>query len=344
MATSEPAPFYPGIHALRAVAATLVVIEHAAFVANDYSLFGISLIVPHFSYGRIGVILFFAISGFVIALQRTKPAGEFIVHRLLRIYPSYWIAILLSAAAFASVGKHISASPASILLYPSVTSDDALAIPYWTLVFEVTFYALAALAFAAKLSDRTLTLLAVAWIVAVNLFAADPASAVEYSLPGPTILLSPAVQVFPMGLICGLHFGALRRAGRWPYVVASIVAYVAGIAFAELSVAKILMLGISSACLIVAVADLGRSCRKTIEWFGDASYGIYLIHFPVLLAVVKLSPDHRFLTLFSIALALGITFGRFDHWLYRSMIRKLWPRLAQPPQPVPHRAASSGLQ
>jgi peptidoglycan/LPS O-acetylase OafA/YrhL len=90
-------PFFPGIHALRAVAATLVVITHAAYVANDSAEV---VVAPYVAYGRIGVILFFAISGFVIALQRQKPVGVFIVHRLLRIYPSYWIALLTAALGF----------------------------------------------------------------------------------------------------------------------------------------------------------------------------------------------------------------------------------------------------
>jgi peptidoglycan/LPS O-acetylase OafA/YrhL len=96
---AEPKPFFPGIHALRAVAATLVVIQHAAYVANDYFVFGYDIDNDYFIYGRVGVILFFAISGFVIALQRTKPVGVFIVHRLLRIYPNYWLATLFAAAA-----------------------------------------------------------------------------------------------------------------------------------------------------------------------------------------------------------------------------------------------------
>jgi exopolysaccharide production protein ExoZ len=54
-----------------------------------------------------------------------------------------------------------------------------------------------------RLSDRTLTIVAVLWIVAVNLFAANPTD-MEYEFPGPTILLCAAVQVFPMGLICGI--------------------------------------------------------------------------------------------------------------------------------------------
>jgi exopolysaccharide production protein ExoZ len=312
----EPRRFFPGIHALRFLAATLVVIEHSAYIANDYPLLLSITVIPHFSYGRVGVILFFAISGFVIALQRTKPVGEFIAHRVLRIYPSYWIALALEAVCFAALGKPIGATAASLLLYPSTGESSLTTIPYWTLAFEMTFYALAAVAFWRRLSDRSLTLIAVVWIAAVNLFPGN----VAYAFPGPMILLSPAVQVFPMGLICGIHFETLRRVGRWPYAVGAIIAYIASFPFAELSAWKLLTLGISASCLILAVADLGKS--RIVKWLGDASYGIYLVHFPVIVAVSSIAAL-RFPWLLIIGMACGIAYGRFDYRLYRTMITAL---------------------
>src|SRR4051794_30416269 len=178
---SDTRTFFPGIHALRVLAAVLVVLEHSAYVSKDYTLLGYSIVQPYFSCGRIGVILFFAISGFVIALQRKKPVGEFIAHRFLRIYPSYWLAMAVAAVLFWMVSRHVQwPSLASILLYPSRIADDTFAIPYWTLTFEMTFYALAALSFSFRLTNRTLTLIAVLWIAVANLFA--PASTGNYAL------------------------------------------------------------------------------------------------------------------------------------------------------------------
>jgi exopolysaccharide production protein ExoZ len=306
-------PFFPGIHALRAVAATLVVITHADYAAN--ASVGLP-VTSYVAYGRIGVILFFAISGFVIALQRRKPVGIFIVHRLLRIYPSYWIALLTAALAFYLVRRPVAGlGPAPILLLPTATGSDAFAVPYWTLVFEMVFYALAAFGFSIRLSDRTLTILSVAWIVAVNLFGQDPADAMEYTFPGSAILLSSAVQVFPMGLICGIHFEKLRRIGLWPYAIGAALAFFASTGFADLSIAKSCTLGISASCLIVAVADIDR--LRILKWLGDASYGIYLIHFPAMMSVASISGHHGYLWFLAIGLACGTIFGLFDHRLYR---------------------------
>jgi exopolysaccharide production protein ExoZ len=152
----EKPKLFPGIYALRALAAASVVIQHAAFTAGNLS--------PYLYCGRFGVVLFFAISGFVIALQRRKSPGVFAAHRLLRIYPGYWLALLIEAVVFAMMGRPVGVSMASALLYPSSIGNDFTSIPYWTLAFEMFFYALATVAFAIRLSDRALTMLALLWM------------------------------------------------------------------------------------------------------------------------------------------------------------------------------------
>ena len=62
------AQFFPGVHGLRALAAMTVLFSHAIYFANGH------VATPGQVWlGRAGVMLFFAISGFVIALQRRKP-------------------------------------------------------------------------------------------------------------------------------------------------------------------------------------------------------------------------------------------------------------------------------
>jgi exopolysaccharide production protein ExoZ len=322
--------FFPGIQALRAVAATLVVIEHAAYVANDYSLLQTITIIPHFYYGRIGVILFFAISGFVIALQRNKPTTEFVAHRLLRIYPSYWLAMMVAALTMLWTNQPVSIGPASALLYPAAASEGTLAIPYWTLAFEMTFYALATAAFALRLRDSTLTIIALLWIAAVNIFASDPANSDAYAFPGfPRILLCSAVQVFPMGLICGILFSKFRLISRWVYLAAACAAFVASFPFAELSTMKLFLLGVSASCLVIAVADLDAGFR-VVTMLGNASYGIYLLHFPAMLFAAAIAPSPGFAWLLLIGMTGGTLFGLFDHWLYRQMIDRLVTRASLP--------------
>ncbi len=321
---SDARQFFPGIHALRAIAATLVVVAHAASIAKDYSW--IDFTHPYFYHGRMGVILFFAISGFVIALQRRKPVGLFVGHRLLRIYPTYWLALVVAAIAFKAAGLPGGVGPSAILLYPATTSDGGMWIPYWSLVFEMMFYALAAIAFGYRLSDRTLTVLAIAWIVAVNLFASNPRDANEYTFPGAWILLSSVVQVLPIGLLCGIHFERLRSFGRWPWLAGAALAFLASFPLEELSVPKLFAFGVSASCVVVAVADIDLKSRA-INLLGDASYGIYLMHFPAIMVAQAIAPSLGFASYLAIGMTAGILYGMLDHAMYRRIVVSLNRRI-----------------
>lgn len=328
---AEPKQFFPGIHALRAVAAALVVVEHAAYVANDYSAIVAVFLFPP---GRIGVILFFAISGFVIALQRTQPIAVFALHRILRIYPIYWIAMALAAGMMSLAGRQIGVTPSELLLAPSTAGNDLATIPYWTLTFEVAFYILSTIAFAARLSDAKLTVAAAAWIVAVNIFGMSAADQSAYAFPGALILLSPAAQVFPLGLICGIHFGRLTTFGRWPFVAVAIAAAIVSNNLEWFAPAKLFAVGLSCAMVIVAVADI--NVPSFVKRLGDASYGIYLLHFPLMLAVASVAPKSGFFVFLMLGLIGGATFGLFDHWLYGRM-KQITAAHTSPPPPPPAR-------
>jgi peptidoglycan/LPS O-acetylase OafA/YrhL len=304
--------FFPGLQALRVGAAALVLVCHTIYVAsgNNVAPFQIWL-------GRSGVMLFFAISGFVIALQRNKPVVDFIKHRALRIYPAYWIALALEAAIFAALGIPVGVSIDELLLYPAMPERLVTAIPYWTLVFEVTFYLVAALLFSMRLTDRRLTIIAAVWIIAINAIGPSALNEAGFCLPGASILMSPAMQVLPLGLICGINFVRLQRSSRVLLIATAAVAFAASFFLPDLSHAFVLALGIGSASLILAVADC--AVPAMLRRLGDASYGIYLIHFPVLVA---LSPAAGLLGLTAIASVCGTLYGLFEYWLYGALTRR----------------------
>ena len=290
----------------------LVLFSHAIYFAHDH------VAAPGQGWlGRAGVILFFAISGFVIALQRQKPVLTFIKHRAIRIYPAYWVALALEAALFTATGFPANVTPDVVLLYPTVPQRLATSIPYWTLTFEVTFYFIAALLFSMRLSDRQLTVIAVLWIVAINLVGPEPLNEAGFGFPGPGILLSPAMQVLPLGLICGIHFEQLRQMRRAGWIAIALGGLTVSFFLPDLTNARMLALGIGCASLVVAVADC--SIPPSVRRLGDASYGIYLVHVPVMVAMSPLMSP-AWLTM--AALICGTLYGLFDFWLYGLLVNK----------------------
>jgi peptidoglycan/LPS O-acetylase OafA/YrhL len=109
-----------------------------------------------FRFGYLGVDLFFVISGFIILyihhkdIGVPKALGRYAYRRATRIYPLYWILFALVVPlyfVFPSAGDGAARDPASILrcffLLPN--PGGSIVGVAWTLVYEVSFYAMFAL-------------------------------------------------------------------------------------------------------------------------------------------------------------------------------------------------------
>lgn len=112
--------------------------------------------------GRAGVIAFFAISGFVVAstIKEPKDLGtrDFITKRFFRLYPAFWLTLLLTYLAnwlpqgrTPSLGSLI----ANASMLPSVFGVESAMGHFWTLEIEFVFYMLVVLLFlTGKLRSR----------------------------------------------------------------------------------------------------------------------------------------------------------------------------------------------
>lgn len=146
---------------LRALAAMMVLIGHVLEEAAHYR--GIGAGAAALPWTR-GVDVFFVISGVVIALagQRhagsTSGAGAFLVRRVIRVVPLYWMftTLMVAALVVAPGGvKETELDPgqiaASYLFLPYERHDGRIAPVLslgWTLNYEMFFYLLAAVALA----------------------------------------------------------------------------------------------------------------------------------------------------------------------------------------------------
>ena len=114
--TAERAPVTAPVSRLRAldglrlVAALMVALYHYGGRSGDISKgWGASPqeAVPRpatswFSYGCLGVQIFFVISGFVICMSGWgRPLRSFFASRVARLYPAYWAALVIVTAVFA---------------------------------------------------------------------------------------------------------------------------------------------------------------------------------------------------------------------------------------------------
>ena len=140
------------IDSIRAIAALLVVMIHCSSAVAPLRpavlrpADAVDWLIQNLDLGRIGVVLFFVISGFVIpsSLRDGGRRGEFWVRRVLRLYPAYWVSIAVA------VGVHLwlAGSPWSVrvvlanatMLQGLFHVGDVDGV-YWTLKLELVFYA-----------------------------------------------------------------------------------------------------------------------------------------------------------------------------------------------------------
>lgn len=132
----------------RGIAASAVLMSHAGAATGHFTQFGFGY--DWLNLGQVGIIAFFAVSGFVIPLSmaHSKNMLSFGIRRIFRIYPLF-MAMLLMAIFFHTMGvdypsainedltKTILANLAFVAEY---TRYPSLVNSSWTLSIEIVWY------------------------------------------------------------------------------------------------------------------------------------------------------------------------------------------------------------
>ncbi|MFF6865270.1 acyltransferase family protein [Streptomyces ardesiacus] len=100
----------------------------------------------YFAFGRLGVELFFLISGFVICMSAWgRTPRDFFISRVTRLYPMYWAAIAITACVIYFADNPFG-HPDPRVLFANLTmlqtplGVEHLDSVYWTLWPELCFY------------------------------------------------------------------------------------------------------------------------------------------------------------------------------------------------------------
>ena len=142
------------VDSLRAIAAGLVVWTHFAetlfpLSAHNPGWLGfLHTLPPAMVLGRIGVDLFFAISGFVICRSFGGPpegsSRRFLIRRVCRLYPVFWVSLAAGVFMWRLDGHPLPLSMFAVnaTMAPLAFGQPALIGLYWTLNIELIFYGL----------------------------------------------------------------------------------------------------------------------------------------------------------------------------------------------------------
>lgn len=147
------------IDALRGIAALLVLWLHVA--ESFVRIPGIRRhgtwmydVISYVDLGRLGISLFFAISGFVICKsirgESKRPIRNFAIRRFLRLFPAFWTSAILGGYVLWVLPERsmdVYTFLANLTMVPAVLGADLIIGLYWTLELELFFYILMALLF-----------------------------------------------------------------------------------------------------------------------------------------------------------------------------------------------------
>ena len=265
----------PVLDSLRGVAALSVVWCHLA---------GFGIFAPSASYGWLGVYVFFVISGFILpytlfqADYKTADYGRFLLKRICRIDPPYFLSIALEIAFvyLASLSPIFDVHTprvtwAQILMHVgylnAFTGGQWIVIVFWTLGVEFQYYLLIGIMFpilAGKFFQWELVfylpILALLWS-----HHSFPIRA--YADHGGLIV--PYLFVFLIGIFT-FQYRSHIIAKRQYLIRISTSALCAAACQGPLISAVSLVTG-----LLIAFANF-RS--RTLEFVGVISYSLYLVH------------------------------------------------------------------
>ncbi len=320
-----------------------MVLSHSAAFSSG-GLHTAALFGGRLDFGRLGVDLFFQISGFIIAIISLQGralvpmvgAGAFFRRRFVRIIPLMWVSVI-GFALLQRIG-HVPANPWSqvraMLLLPGELSPALV----WTLRQELVFYVIFAISF---LLPRRAPWLPWCWFVAIIAVPRGPGTL--WSHDGPlSILLNLRNLGFAGGLILALIWLKGSRHYRLRSPVEPLVLLILASGFVMFFVVP--MLGIDSGiglglALFPLVAFAAHvECppgvaRRIGELLGNASYAIYLFHYPAITVLIVICrrvapaapPTLVMLLCFTVSTAVGVAAYLM---LERPLLKMLRRRLA----------------
>lgn len=295
------------LDALRGLAAAVVVIHHVRdmLTVSNPSV----LLVPFFAGGK-SVILFFVLSGYVLALPYWRnsqlPYGRYLVRRFCRIYLPYLGALVFAVLAgrrllYAQLPLthwfyatwHTPFTPRLIirqaLLVPGRREGAAINLAFWSLKFEM---------------EMSILFPAICWIVrALPVFGAFAFAAgmeiigigrFPWLMPNMPTEVQDAIlwaSAFMFGALLSKErsrfiawYNRLNQPCRYLFLYVVVMGYFRG-SVTELS-------NIPAACGVIVLAECCRArfwlAFPIAEYLGKISYSLYLIHGTVLFATLIL--------------------------------------------------------
>jgi peptidoglycan/LPS O-acetylase OafA/YrhL len=211
---------------LRFVAAMSVLAYHYTAMAHGWQRPAAEVFPSQpFAHGWLGVHLFFLISGFVICMSGWgRGTGSFLLSRAVRLYPAYWLSVVVLAAGLA-VWPDLPWRPTELDVLVNLTMfQSAVGVPdvadvYWSLWAELRFYLLFSLLVWWGLTYRRVVAFCALWLGATAVAKAFLPDGGVVQI----VLMTDYASLFTAGIGCYLMYRFRPTFESWAIVVTSFV-------------------------------------------------------------------------------------------------------------------------
>lgn len=271
------------VDALRGLAALAVVLFH--YTTRFAELFGANP-PPTFAFpdGFYGVNLFFIISGFVIfmTLEKTTRPMDFVVSRFSRLFPAYWVAIMLTFSITHLLGLPDKLVDLSTAVGNLVMVHGLFRIPhvdgvYWTLEVELLFYCGMFLLY--RFQRLHLIHHALLGLLALRLTYFALAQCFGIDLPWiiSRLLILQYIPWFALGIAVYLATSRHNK-GQWHRPALTASCAIVTLLIVESPFVAALTVALATAAFLAANGHASLLRHRILVWLGNISYPLYLLH------------------------------------------------------------------
>ncbi|MDP9126705.1 MAG: acyltransferase [Pseudomonadota bacterium] len=347
---------FKSLDSLRGLACLIVVLHHLGLsVPETFRTRFVEDLADLFSAGaRFAVLLFFVLSGFVLALPYYAGKNDayvpYLVRRFFRLYPPFALAIFVASLLLGLSNKPSSPllsgwlaefwtvplTPGLIASHMLMTdvhqSATILDRPIWTLIVEMRIALIFPLLilFVKRFGWPGVVASMVAAFLCSKIQAAlgEPSVMVAESPAGSLFLTGRYVPFFLFGIITaasldqyGKILNRVSRTCQGAIFICSVLLCVflnlkrpGGDGYIDILYGLMAMYLIA-VCAVVPAVSATLSAR-TCVWLGNISYSLYLIHLPVLLGIVILLLGHASLVVtMAVAVPSMLLIAHMMHYL-----------------------------
>jgi exopolysaccharide production protein ExoZ len=321
---------------LRGMAALFVVMYHGAEYLHQLRGDARYAEILSSFLGVYGVAAFFVLSGYLMSRLSLRGDGHrFLIDRALRIYPLMLIFVALAALLYWITGYPRRPNIVALTLVPTGPRNYFLGVE-WTLLVEVSFYVIIAVAMITGQRKR-LEPLFVVWLVALAALPFTGMAPAQTPTPTLTQFFAQApISAFLMGFLLPRIIDA-----NWVPRGGALIVMAGPIAAMALFTGETggrWIAGLSS-LFFVAGALKARQPQdeglvsRVWQRLGDASYALYLCHVPVIVITGNLLPESvkggtLWLGWVLASVAVAIVFGPLDLNLHQRL--KAWSQSLRP--------------